>query len=165
LAIKPREARVIALIHGSLQAAIAAHQLQRIVDIGSIVDTAHRVHQMDAGDIALAPFRRHQAGRAANRQHFRGHPLARQQSNEVVKADAMAADDHEIRRLRRRADDRHRDLHARRHHFSLRRNGEEAVRQGEGRYCPGTLADGVGCEPGFRPFRQRHQDIFGPTEF
>ena len=39
-----------------LQPGIAAHQPQRLVNVGAIVDTGRRIHQMDAGDIASPRF-------------------------------------------------------------------------------------------------------------
>ncbi len=66
-----------------------------------------RVHQVYAGEVALAASRRRQATQAADGERLHREAVALQQPDQQVQADALAADHHEIGRRQTGPDQLH----------------------------------------------------------
>src|SRR5207302_990698 len=83
----------------ALKATIAGNKHQVIAYIRAVIDVRLRVQQVDAGDIALPTTRCHHSAGAANSQEFAAEAAFVHPAQEIVEADTVATDDHEIRRL------------------------------------------------------------------
>ena len=114
------EARVARAEYDTLQAAITGHQFQLFGQKGTIVLPTRGIHEMDAGDVALAALRRRKAARASDVQRLDRDALQHQASDQQIQTDAMTADHDKVRRLMSRPDQRNLNRRSGRQHFRLR---------------------------------------------
>src|SRR6185436_14790756 len=111
----------------TLRAAVAFDQGQRRREERTVVLVALRIEEMDAGEIALAAGGGIEPRAAAHRQELRADAAPLQLAEQVVEADAVAADDHQIRELQLAAEQLHVDDRAGFDNLVVPRDGGEAV--------------------------------------
>ncbi len=80
----------------ALHAAIAGHQRQRFRQQRPVVHAGGGIHQVNAGDVALAAPGRGEAAHAADVERLGADALLHQLADQQVEADAVAADDDEV---------------------------------------------------------------------
>ena len=106
------------------------------------------IEQMHAGDVAFAALGRLESGHAADGEELRSHTALLQLAEQVVEADAVAADDDEIGQLQLAIEQLHGDHRARRDDLVVAADRGEAVGAAERRDAAGALAHGIGGERG-----------------
>ena len=120
---------------------------------------------MRGREVAFPALRRRQPAEAAHRQRARPQALRGERIEHRIQPDAVAADDDEVRRSRRAADQPHADRRAGLRPRIQRRDGEEPIRLGEGGHAARALAEREGAQPALRRLRQRDHDVFGAAQF
>ena len=120
------------------------------------------VEQMNPGQVALAPARGGDPARAADVERLDREPLALQPANDQVQPEAVAADQHEVRRTDAPTDELDLDRGAAGHELRLAWHGDEPVGLAERGDAAGALGSRVGGEARLG-LDQRDHEKLGPA--